>query len=109
MLLLLLQRHHLMSLSRPSHHQHHPPASLFSCSPLADAPTCASDQDEVIGALKHETVVLKCEVDASPAPTAFHWTFHPIGEHNETPTRLQGNEVSGLARPPLGQGLNSRW
>ena len=108
MLLLLLQRHHLMSLSRPSHHQHHPPASLFSL-PLADAPTCASDQDEVIGALKHETVVLKCEVDASPAPTAFHWTFHPIGEHNETPTRLQGNEVSGLARPPLGQGLNSRW
>lgn len=64
----------------------------------ADAPVCATDQDEVLGALKHETLMLKCDVDSSPPPTVFHWSFIPVGEQPESPTRLQSNEV-GVTDP----------
>lgn len=60
---------------------------------FADAPLCANGHEEVLGALKHETLQLKCEVDSSPPPTSYHWTFLPLGEQTESPTRLQSNEV----------------
>lgn len=82
-------------------------AALFTkCSPtiyptlcrcvlsIADAPVCATDREELLGALKHETLQLKCEVDASPPAESFHWTFNSSGEQTELPARLHSSEVS---------------
>lgn len=56
-----------------------------------------------MGALKQETLLLKCAVDASPSPTSFQWTFHPNGEHSEQPTRLNvPDEVSTRRQQPKG-------
>ncbi|ETN65555.1 sidestep protein [Anopheles darlingi] len=61
------------------------------------APICATDREELLGALKHETLQLKCEVDASPAAESFHWTFNSSGEQTELPSRLHSSET-GLSR-----------
>lgn len=61
-----------------------------------DAPVCASDKEELLGALKHETVQLRCEVDASPPAETFQWTFNSSGEQTELPPRLHSSEVSDL-------------
>lgn len=61
---------------------------------FTDAPICATDREELLGALKHETLQLKCEVDASPAAESFHWTFNSSGEQTELPSRLHSSEVS---------------
>lgn len=61
---------------------------------ISDAPICAIDHDELLGALKHETLTLKCEVDASPPADTFHWTFNSSGEQTELPARLHSSEVS---------------
>lgn len=69
----------------------------FSLSLLlpADAPLCSIDHDIVLGAQKHETLTLKCEVDSSPPATSFHWTFNSSEEqHTQLPSRLQSNEVT---------------
>lgn len=58
-----------------------------------DAPICAIDHEELLGALKHETLPLKCEVDASPPADSFHWTFNSSGEQTELPARLHSSEV----------------
>lgn len=50
--------------------------------------------DELLGALKHETLTLKCEVDASPPAESFHWTFNSSGEQTDLPSRLHSSEVS---------------
>lgn len=47
----------------------------------------------VLGALKHEHLLLKCEVDSSPPATSFHWTFNSSGEQTEFPARLHSSEV----------------
>lgn len=61
----------------------------------ADAPVCANEQEGLLGALKHETLMLKCEVDSSPPATSFHWTFNSSGEQTDLPTRLHStSEVS---------------
>ncbi|XP_068619221.1 neural cell adhesion molecule 2-like [Battus philenor] len=53
------------------------------------APVCAERKDnELYGALKHETVSLHCAVDANPALVSFHWTFNNSGEQTELPPRL---------------------
>ncbi|KAJ0173851.1 hypothetical protein K1T71_011000 [Dendrolimus kikuchii] len=53
------------------------------------APVCADRRDgELFGALKHETVSLRCSVDANPALVSFHWTFNNSGEQTELPPRL---------------------
>ncbi|XP_047536861.1 hemicentin-1-like [Vanessa tameamea] len=53
------------------------------------APVCAERRDnELFGALKHETVSLHCSVDANPALVSFHWTFNNSGEQTEVPPRL---------------------
>ncbi|XP_063231434.1 nephrin-like isoform X2 [Bacillus rossius redtenbacheri] len=49
------------------------------------APTCREDREELLGALKHETVALRCEVDANPPPLGFHWTFNNSGDQSEVP------------------------
>ncbi|XP_050673051.1 uncharacterized protein LOC126970949 [Leptidea sinapis] len=56
------------------------------------APVCAERRDnELFGALKHETVLLHCSVDANPALVSFHWTFNNSGEQIEIPPRLYNN------------------
>lgn len=65
---------------------------------IADAPVCATDREELLGALKHETLQLKCEVDASPPAESFHWTFNSSGEQTELPARLHSSEVSFCTR-----------
>ncbi|XP_055586991.1 titin [Uranotaenia lowii] len=61
------------------------------------APVCSTDREELLGALKHESLQLKCEVDASPPAESFHWTFNSSGEQTELPARLQSSET-GLSR-----------
>nr|XP_017021487.1 protein turtle homolog A isoform X1 [Drosophila kikkawai]XP_017021488.1 protein turtle homolog A isoform X1 [Drosophila kikkawai] len=61
------------------------------------APICATDHEELLGALKHETLPLKCEVDASPPADSFHWTFNSSGEQTELPARLHSSET-GMSR-----------
>lgn len=46
-----------------------------------------------MGALKHETLALKCEVDASPPADSFHWTFNSSGEPTDLSAKLQSSEV----------------
>lgn len=60
---------------------------------IADAPVCGSTHEELLGALKHETLTLKCEVDASPPADSFHWTFNSSGEPTDLPARLHSSEV----------------
>ncbi|XP_039283060.1 hemicentin-1 isoform X2 [Nilaparvata lugens] len=43
-------------------------------------PTCKDERDELYGALKQETVALKCEVEANPPRVTFHWTFNNSGD-----------------------------
>lgn len=50
-----------------------------------------------MGALKHETLTLKCEVDASPPADSFHWTFNSSGEPTDLPARLHSSEVTYFA------------
>ncbi|XP_038122549.1 titin [Culex quinquefasciatus] len=61
------------------------------------APVCGTDREELLGALKHETLQLKCEVDASPPAESFHWTFNSSGEQTELPAKLHSSET-GLSR-----------
>ncbi|KAL0869438.1 hypothetical protein ABMA27_007672 [Loxostege sticticalis] len=52
------------------------------------APLCKmSNEGEVFGALKQETVQLHCEVDSSPPPTSFSWTFNSSGEQIQIPAK----------------------
>lgn len=60
---------------------------------IADAPICSTIHEELLGALKHETLTLKCEVDASPPADSFHWTFNSSGEPTDLPARLHSSEV----------------
>lgn len=46
-----------------------------------------------MGALKQETVQLRCEVDASPPAETFQWTFNSSGEQTEISPRLHSSEV----------------
>lgn len=61
------------------------------------APVCANEREELMGALKHETLQLKCEVESSPPAEAFHWTFNSSGEQTELTSQLQTTE-SGWSR-----------
>ncbi|XP_036325035.1 nephrin-like [Rhagoletis pomonella] len=70
------------------------PMSIYA--PLL-APICATDHEELLGALKHETLMLKCEVDSSPPAEAFTWTFNSSGEQTELPARLHSTET-GMSR-----------
>ncbi|KAG6453238.1 hypothetical protein O3G_MSEX008040 [Manduca sexta] len=50
------------------------------------APLCkTTNEGEVFGALKQETVTLNCAVDSNPAPTSFSWIFNSSGEQTELP------------------------
>jgi len=62
------------------------------------APVCANDREELLGALKHETLHLKCEVDSSPPAEAFHWTFNSSGEQTELTSQLQTSSETGWSR-----------
>ncbi|KAI5740682.1 hypothetical protein M8J76_006082 [Diaphorina citri] len=48
-------------------------------------PICKKDKDETFGALKQETVSLRCEVDSNPAPQTFYWQFNSAGVNQDLP------------------------
>lgn len=48
--------------------------------------------EEVHGALKHETISLVCEVEASPTNVTFHWTFNSSGDLSDIPSTNYTNE-----------------
>ncbi|XP_076164460.1 nephrin isoform X2 [Ptiloglossa arizonensis] len=48
--------------------------------------------EEIHGALKHETISLVCEVEASPTSVTFHWTFNSSGDLNDIPSTKYTNE-----------------
>ncbi|XP_076234182.1 fasciclin-2 isoform X4 [Calliopsis andreniformis] len=48
--------------------------------------------EEVHGALKHETISLVCEVEASPTSVTFHWTFNSSGDLTDIPSTTYTNE-----------------
>ena len=64
---------------------------------FAVAPVCNSDREELLGALKHETLELKCAVGSSPPADSFHWTFNSSGEQKDLPTPSGTSEI-GLSR-----------
>ncbi|XP_053984248.1 hemicentin-2-like [Hylaeus volcanicus] len=50
------------------------------------APICKDGSfTQVVGALKHETISLVCEVQSKPPPTTFHWTFNNSGDLMNVP------------------------
>ncbi|GLV36530.1 sidestep IV [Carabus blaptoides fortunei] len=55
-------------------------------------PVCKDDREELYGALKQETVALRCEVDANPAFVTFHWTFNNSGDLTDVPPSRFTNE-----------------
>ncbi|KAL6256349.1 hypothetical protein P5V15_012466 [Pogonomyrmex californicus] len=59
--------------------------------------------EEVHGALKHETISLVCEVEASPTNVTFHWTFNNSGDLSDVPSTKFTNEgtTSRLNYTPL--------
>ncbi|XP_068153832.1 protein turtle homolog B isoform X1 [Drosophila tropicalis] len=57
------------------------------------APICANEHEELLGALKHEKLSLKCKVDSSPPADSFYWTFNSSGEQTELPARLHTSET----------------
>lgn len=70
---------------------------LYPISLCIVAPVCANEREELLGALKHEMLQLKCEVESSPPAEAFHWTFNSSGEQTELTSQLQTTE-SGWSR-----------
>ncbi|KAG7204097.1 hypothetical protein KM043_001946 [Ampulex compressa] len=48
--------------------------------------------EDVHGALKHETVSLICEVEASPSTVSFHWTFNSSGDLSNVPSAKYTSE-----------------
>ncbi|KAG5882968.1 hypothetical protein JTB14_037321 [Gonioctena quinquepunctata] len=57
-------------------------------------PVCSQDREELYGALKQETVTLRCRVDANPAVVTFHWTFNNSGDQSDVAPGTFTNEVS---------------
>ncbi|KAG8228132.1 hypothetical protein J437_LFUL000134 [Ladona fulva] len=67
-------------------------------------PTCKEEREELFGALKHETISIKCEVEANPPPTSFHWTFNNSGGDvtEVSPTRFTSDaSISRLNHTPV--------
>ncbi|KAH1015100.1 hypothetical protein HUJ05_012878 [Dendroctonus ponderosae] len=64
------------------------------CTLFADAPVCIQEREEVYGALKQETVTLRCRVDANPPVAAFHWTFNNSGDQTDVSSEKYTNEVT---------------
>ncbi|GBP65502.1 Nephrin [Eumeta japonica] len=67
-------------------------------------PVCKEHPDgEVHGALKQETVLFHCNVDSSPPPSGFHWTFNNSGEQIELPisSHFQNGYSSTLRYTPV--------
>lgn len=62
--------------------------------PFPDAPVCIQEREELFGALKQETVTLRCQVDANPAIVTFHWTFNNSGDLTEVPATRFTNELA---------------
>lgn len=46
---------------------------------FAVVPTCKSNSEELIGAMRHETVTVRCEMAADPPLVDFYWTFNNSG------------------------------
>jgi len=46
---------------------------------LSDVPICKSKTEELIGAMRHESIVVRCEMSADPPTVQFFWTFNNSG------------------------------
>lgn len=57
-------------------------------------PIYIQDREELYGALKQETVTLRCRVDANPAVVTFYWTFNSSGYQKDIPSEKFTNEVT---------------
>uniref|UniRef100_A0A8D8SKZ5 Protein turtle homolog A n=2 Tax=Cacopsylla melanoneura TaxID=428564 RepID=A0A8D8SKZ5_9HEMI len=57
-------------------------------------PECRSDKDEIVGALKQESILLRCMVDANPPSVSFHWTFNNSGDLTEVATNKYINTAT---------------
>ncbi|KAJ8981820.1 hypothetical protein NQ317_007406 [Molorchus minor] len=58
------------------------------------APVCVQEREELYGALKQETVTLRCQVDANPSAVTFHWTFNNSGDQTDVPANRFTSEVT---------------
>ncbi|KAK9875237.1 hypothetical protein WA026_007632 [Henosepilachna vigintioctopunctata] len=58
------------------------------------APVCVQEREELYGALKQETVTLRCHVDANPAVVTFQWTFNNSGDQSDVPAGKFTSEVT---------------
>ncbi|CAH0550173.1 unnamed protein product [Brassicogethes aeneus] len=59
-----------------------------------NVPVCIQEREELYGALKQETVTLRCQVDANPSVVTFHWTFNNSGDQTDVPANRFTNEVT---------------
>ncbi|CAG4930416.1 unnamed protein product [Parnassius apollo] len=64
------------------------------------APVCKqSNEGDVYGALKHETIELPCRVDSSPTPTAFSWILsNSAGQSELQPSLFTNYNYSSTLR-----------
>ena len=60
--------------------------SCDSCICPADSPRCRAGQKQIYGAAKFEEVLVRCQVEASPADVTFRWSFNNTGEVTNLPT-----------------------
>ncbi|CAG9837581.1 unnamed protein product [Diabrotica balteata] len=67
---------------------------IRAMSDIEDAPICVQDREELYGALKQETVILRCSVDAHPPVVAFHWTFNNSGDQSDVSPDKFTSEVT---------------
>ncbi|XP_012285375.1 hemicentin-2 [Orussus abietinus] len=67
------------------------------------APICKDGtSNQVVGALKHETISLVCGVQSKPPPITFHWTFNNSGELMDVPS----SKFAQIRTPRL---LTNHW
>lgn len=79
------------------------------------APVCAQDREDIMyGALKQESIILRCLVDANPTLVTFHWTFNNSGDLIELPanrytTELGSSRLNYTPTSDLDYGTLSCW
>ncbi|MPC55206.1 hypothetical protein E2C01_049138 [Portunus trituberculatus] len=73
---------------------HHTPVPDVSFPPFPDKPYCRRHSKNVYGTALHEPASVTCEVEASPGPVTFRWTFNNTSEHLPIPASAVTSKVS---------------